>query len=166
MKGHLLQHRNSGQTHLRTSRRTAYTKIVAASATGGQSQRTSLNFFFFFACNVERGTRFISPCRVLGSAQKPLQAAVQKQIKLKATTHTRACRVSQVPPSRIFLFHFVHSTFSQAQHTGMHEESMITTRHYTRTQKHTHSLRIQTYEVTPSRTDHSCNSLRFIYRSS
>lgn len=138
MKGRLLQHRNSGHTHLRTSPRTAYTKIVAASATGGQSQRTSLNFFVCFACNVERGTRFISPCRVLGSAQKPLQAAVQKQVKLKATSHTRVCRVSQVPPSRIFLFHFVHYTFSQAQRTGMHEESMITTQHYTHKNTRTH----------------------------
>lgn len=96
-------------------------------------------FLFCFACNVERGTRSISPCRVLGSAQKPPQAAVQKQTKLKATTHTRACRVSQVPPSRIFLFHFVHSTFSQAQRTGMHEESMITTQHYTHRNTRTHN---------------------------
>lgn len=111
----------------------AYTKIVAASAAGKGSQRTSLPFVY----KGERGTRSLSPCKGWAVHNGHCKQLYKKKKKSKPPP-TKGVQSRQVPLHfRIFFFFTLYTRLSfHAQHTGMQGESATTTRQYTRT--HTH----------------------------
>lgn len=113
----------------------AYTKIVAASAAGKGSQRTSLPFVY----KGERGTRSLSPCKGWAVHNGHCKQLYKKKKKRVSHHPQRGCRVGKCPCIFVFFFFFftLYTRLSfHAQHTGMQGESATTTRQYTRT--HTH----------------------------
>lgn len=113
----------------------AYTKIVAASAAGKGSQRTSLPFVY----KGERGTRSLSPCKGWAVHNGHCKQLYKK--KKSKPPPTKGVQSRQVPLHfRIFFFHFVHSTFlSRATHRNARRKRD----HDTAIHAHTHTLHIQ-----------------------
>lgn len=114
----------------------AYTKIVAASAAGKGSQRTSLSFVY----KGERGTRSLSPCK--GWAVR--NGHCKQLYKKRRVSHhpQRGCRVGQVPFLAFSYFFFSLCTLdflSRATHRNARRKRD----HDTAIHAHTHTLHIQ-----------------------
>lgn len=121
----------------------AYTKIVAASATGKQSQQTSVFFSSFSLFAMVRGVRNVYHRAKFGQCTKATASSCTKtEKKNEKPPPTRGCSsVGEVLLLAFFFSLCTHSPLSHARHIGMHEKSMNTPRQYKHL--HAHTLHIK-----------------------
>lgn len=139
----------------------AYTKIVAASAAGKGSQRTSLPFVY----KGERGTRSLSPCKGWAVHNGHCKQLYKKKKKKVSHHPQRGCRVGKCPCIFVFFFFFSLCTLDFPFTRNTPECKEKARPRHGNTRAHTH-ITHPTYEVTPPCTDRTFLSLKVAYGGS